>query len=252
MHRKLKRAKILIENVLGIEIISSRTKKSIINEAVNFEKQAIFIAIPKTGTTSVNSQLKQIGNPIIPNHHLNIVQIRELIYIHLLKETLGTNMAYPNNNFPTDCLLRKKASELFNSFFKFSAVRNPWARAVSLYFRREGIILKDKMTFDEFIDCHFYASDTCNHPTLNKNQYDWLCDEKGKIIMDYVYKVEEFKNAINEIEKRTDGRVKLINVNRNYNPQSKSKDYRDLYSDFTRKIIQKRFEKDIDYFKYKF
>ena len=70
--------------------------------------------------------------------------------------------------------------------------------------------------------------------------------------MDFVYKVEEYENAIDEISKITNGRLLLDNVKRNVNPNSKSSDYRNMYNDKTRKIIEKRFEKDIDYFKYTF
>lgn len=223
-----------------------------INEAVDLEKELIFIAVPKTGTTSVRSQLKQKGTPIIPNQHLDIVQVRDLFYVYLLKKTLGTNTTYPNESILDDKALRKQASEMFEACFKFSAVRNPWARAVSLYYRREGVQVKDKMTFEQFCENHFYANDTCLHPTKHKNQYDWLCDEEGKILMDYIYKVEDFETAITELDELTKGKVKLMNVQRNYNPKSLSRNYRDLYNDATRDMIAKRFEKDIDTFKYTF
>jgi hypothetical protein len=243
----------VIEKTFDIEISISKSVKSlIINEAINFEKEVIFIAVPKTGTTSVRTQLSQVGTPIIKNPHLNICQIRDLIYVYLLKETLGSNRTFPDGNIPSDNALREKANNMFDSFFKFSAVRNPWARAASLYFRREGITLKDEMTFDEFCDKHIYASDTCSHPTLHINQYDWLCSKNGEILMDYIYKVEEFENAINDIKTLTNNRLILDNVKRNLNPKSKSSNYRSLYNDKTRKMIEKRFEKDIDYFKYVF
>ena len=255
MQKIKQKIKKTIEKTFDIEI--SRTKLffdlqnpklQIVNEAVKYEKKIIFNAVPKTGTTTVRTQLSQAGIPIIENPHLNIVQIRDLIYIYLLKESLGTNSTFPNSNMPSDSALREKAAKIFDSFFKFSAVRNPWARAVSLYFRNEGIELKDKLTFDEFCENHIYASDTCSHPTLHKNQFDWLSSAEGHILMDYIYKVEDFENAINDIKNLTNSRVTLQNVKQNQN--SKSTNYRNLYNDRTRKIIEKRFEKDIDYFKY--
>ena len=176
----------------------------------------------------------------------------DLIYIYLLKENLGINKLFPSKNIACDDVLRKKAAKIFDSYFKFSAVRNPWARAVSLYYRTEGIRLKDKITFDKFCENHIYASDTCHHPTLHKNQFDWLASKNGKILVDYVYKVEEYKKAISEIKSLTNGRLVLDNVKRNVNPNSKSNDYRNIYNEKTRKLIKKRFEKDIDYFKYTF
>jgi hypothetical protein len=239
------------------KFLSTRRKKPIINEAVHFDKRVIFIAIPKTGTTSVRSQLKQPGKALIKNPHLNINQIRDAIYFYLLKETLGTNKTFPNADHPNDDALRQKAETIFHSFFKFSGVRNPWARAVSLYHRREGVSLEgprlnDRMSFETFCENHIYASDTCRQPTLHKNQLDWLTSPQGDMLIDYVYKLEDYDRAIDEIKDLTDGRLILDNVKRNVNQNSKSRDYRDLYNDTTRKMIQKRFEKDIDYFKYTF
>lgn len=227
-------------------------ERLILNEAVNFEKECIFIAIPKTGTTSIRSQLKQQGTPLIGNPHLNIVQVRDSLYVYFLKHALGKNKSFPSESIVLDADIHSKAKEVFDKFFKFSAVRNPWARAVSLYSRREGVKTKDKISFDEFCKNHIYASDTCFHPTLHQNQLDWLCDRNGQCIMDYVYRLEDFEQAINEIAERTDGRVQLKRKNANRNPDSNSCSYRDLYTEETRNLIAKRFEKDIEFFQYTF
>ncbi len=70
--------------------------------------------------------------------------------------------------------------------------------------------------------------------------------------MDYIYKLEEFSKAIDEIREHTNGRIQLKYKEVNQSSKSKSKTYRDLYTDHTRQLIAKRFEKDIDYFKYTF
>ena len=79
--------------------------------------KCIFVEVPKTGSTSIRNI---IGHPEKP--HLNICQIAHEIQ-----------------------------KEKFYAYFKFGFVRNPWDRAVSLYERREGLQMKSKMTFDEFI-----------------------------------------------------------------------------------------------------
>lgn len=226
------------------------------NEAVNFEKECIFIAIPKTGTTTIRNQLRQKGTAIVEAPHLNIIQIRDLLYVYFLKTAVGTNRTFPTaEGIFDDNHWRKKSTETFNNFFKFSAVRNPWARAVSLFFRQDGLYkgrMPEELTFATFCDRHIYASDTCTFPTLHKNQIDWLCDENGQLIMDYVYKLEDIDIATQEIKQRTEGRVLLTNNHDNKNPNSPAENYRDMYTDKTRKIIATRFTKDIDHFKYTF
>lgn len=253
MNRIVSKSKKIIQSVLSdCSLSETNEQPNLLNQAINFEKQVIFIAIPKTGTTSVRSQLTQKGKYLIPNPHLNITQVRDSLYTYLLKETLGKNRSFPTEGLPSDEELRRSSNEMFTSFFKFAGVRNPWVRAVSLFMRREGIRLEKAMSFEEFCEQHIYASDTCHHPTLHHNQLDWLCDESGQCLMDYIYKLEEFDDAVDDIEKRTQGRIVLKKLKRNVNPNSMSVRYRELYTDRTRRLIAERFAKDIEYFNYTF
>lgn len=223
-----------------------------LNEAVNLDLACIFVAVPKTGTTSVRRQVAPSGEALIPNPHLDIVQIRDALYIYFLKTELGKNQSFPSEGILSDSEIRQQASDAFERMFKFSAVRNPWARTVSLYLRREGVQVEGAMSFDKFCEKHVYASDTCIHPTLHRNQIDWLCDESGECILDYVYRVEEFEVATRQIAARTQGRIDIRSERLNANPRSKARNYREMYTDRTRRMIERRFEKDIDYFKYVF
>jgi len=224
----------------------------ILNEAVNHETESIFVAIPKTGTTSVRDQLKPTGTPLIPQPHLDIVQIRDALFGYLTCRAMSGNFSFPTAGVPTTRQVQQQARDIFQSYFKFSAVRNPWARTVSLYARREGVQVRDHLTFEEFCERHLYASDTCRQPTLHKNQSDWLCDEEGRCLMDYVYKVEQFEQAIGDIADLTNGRIVLTHKTLNTNPHSMSRNYRDMYTAKTRDLIARRFERDIDMFQYAF
>jgi chondroitin 4-sulfotransferase 11 len=230
----------------------SNPSQLLLNEAFNESLRCIFIAIPKTGTTSIRTQLKQEGDFLIPNPHLNIVQIRDCIYPYLLRRNVGMNNGFPTSGIQSDHQLRNTALSCFDEYFKFSFVRNPWSRAVSLYFRKEGHSMSQFMDFQSFCSQHFYASDTCLHPTLHQNQLDWLTDLSGKLLMNYVGKLEAFDQAIQIINESTQGRIRLQFKHENRNPRSLATSYRDFYDDRSREIIAKRFEKDIDTFKYSF
>jgi len=50
----------------------------------------------------------------------------------------------------------------------------------------------------------------------------------------------------------TNGRINLQFLVANKNPLSRADRYRDMFTDRTRQLIAKRFEKDIDTFRYAF
>jgi hypothetical protein len=139
MSKLVAKTKILIWNLFEKRIRERRIGRLILNEAVNFEKSCIFIAVPKTGTTSVRIQMQQAGEPVISNPHLDILQVRDSLYVYFLKKTLGQNREFPSDNVLSDKAIHDQATEVFQNFFKFSAVRNPWARALSIYSRRERV-----------------------------------------------------------------------------------------------------------------
>ncbi|MEL7401555.1 MAG: sulfotransferase family 2 domain-containing protein, partial [Pseudomonadota bacterium] len=89
------------------------------------------------------------------------------MYTYLLKQSLGGNTEFPTNasEVLSDDEIRERATDIFKRYFKFASVRNPWARVVSLYKRREGVKVSDRMDFEVFCEGFKYASDTCSHPT---------------------------------------------------------------------------------------
>ena len=88
---------------------------------------------------------------------------------------------------------QRRGREQFDSYFKFGFVRNPWDRTVSLCNRREGLTLKEKMSFDEFVDWINYASATCIHPALYRYQLDWFVEPHGNILVDFIGKFEKLE-----------------------------------------------------------
>ena len=212
---------------------------------ISHKYKCIFVEVPKTACTSIRAV---VGSP--PKTHLDIWQIRnEMIggwthYRGLRNRVLRRMYRF----LPAE--IRKKIGERqFNTYFKFGFVRNPWDRTVSLYERREGIQMADKMTFEEFVEWINYSSDTCIHPTPHKNQLDWFVHPDGSVIVDFIGRFENLKEDWSFVCNRLGIKVRL--PHENYNVK-KQKHYTDYYSDKTKDIIEKKFKVDIDYFGYKF
>lgn len=182
---------------------------------VSDEFKCIFIEVPKTGSSSIR---RIIGEPAKP--HLNICQIAH-----------------------------ETEREKFYGYFKFGFVRNPWDRAVSLYERKQGMQLKSKMSFEEFIEWMKFSSCTCIHPMPHRYQLDWFVNPHGEVMVDFIGRFENLQNDWAKVASKLGANRELSRVN--VNPDSRQH-YTEYYTDKTRKIVLERFAVDIEYFGYEF
>lgn len=212
---------------------------------ISHKHKAIFVEIPKTGSTSVRAM---IGFP--PKPHLNICQIKHLM------ESSWTHYSREWDKVLASVYLllpKKKRSEIgekqFHLYFKFGFVRNPWDRVVSLYFRNQGLQMKEKMSFTEFVEWIKYSSSTCVHAAPHTNQIDWLVDSSGNVLVDFIGKFENLEKDWEFVASQIGLPTKLPHKNKN---KEKRKPYPEYYSKRTEKIIEDKFKVDIEYFEYKF
>ncbi len=145
----------------------------------------------------------------------------------------------------------KLENELFNSYFKFSFVRNPFDFLVSLYFyinpaKRHSIhsMVKD-MDFKDFVKWHI----SVNHPC----QVDFITDPNdGKMLVDYIGRFETLEKDIAIIRKRlnikTGGSVK----HKNPSIHRLRKDYKVYYDEESRKLVENHYQRDLCLLGYSF
>lgn len=214
----------------------------------------IAIAIPKTASTAI-SQVQII------THGAKWNKTRQPGF------TLGTRTHASLSEYR-----QVMPEDQFQQMFKFGFVRNPWDRAVSLYFNRER--LHNLSTFPAFIQNHVAASDCAILPTYKRSQLDWFKDpETGEVLADFIGKFENLRddldyclNIIRERYLQTYGSLEDFKTDAidtlKMHPSteshlhkeiaSKTEFYRDYYDDTTRDIIRERFAEDIEYFGYEF
>lgn len=137
----------------------------------------------------------------------------------------------------------------YDTYYKFTFVRNPWDRVVSLYNRREGIQCRGHMTFEQFVDNIQLCTDTCTQQGLKpvRNQYDF-CHINNIQHVDYIGR---FENIQRDYDKICDTvgipRERLPHANK-----TSDRHYSTYYNDDTRQIIGQKFAIDIDRFGYKY
>ena len=132
----------------------------------------------------------------------------------------------------------KKSTKLWSSYFKFSVVRNPWDRALSIYLN-ESQNQNLSVDFDKWIDEKF--SQPCR---AYWNQSDWLTDD-----IDFIARYENLEEDFRSICERLN-----INLTLPYYPNNRTSHshYSLYYSTENMNKLFDWFRKDIDKFGYQF
>lgn len=195
------------------------------------------------------------------------------IFVHIPK-TGGTSIADPDysqggRGALIDCLgkddimqqghvraagLRDRIGEDWNHFFKFTFVRNPWDRLVSLY----HYFLQDaeKRASDlgrRIAQCLDFASfcrqlDELNLDPHFDQQVSYMIDYEGDLIIDYIARFEALEAEYRKICVHLGIPARELPHYR----RSEHCDYRSYYDDECREIVLKKYRDDIKLLQYEF
>src|SRR5215211_4245991 len=150
--------------------------------------------------------------------------------------------------------------DAWDEYYKFAFVRNPWDRLVSWYsmvtkFPKEGnelwrYVRDNSSTFEEFI---YNCTDEVEimkgvYYSFAYNQLDYVTDEGGNLLVDFVGRLENFDEDVQEVFSRIGVGLELVP----HKNRSKHQHYSTFYTPETEMIVRERFKRDIEYFGYEF
>jgi len=191
-------------------------------------KKFIFIDICKTAGTSINKTFSKKYKCIGKHHSITNIVGDFSFCTNLTKEQI-------------------------DKYFKFTFVRNPYDRIVSLWLW--GV----KSTYKEYNFKQFVLG--IKNKKFDDHNFvryipmvDWLCDKSGKIRVDYIGRYENLEDDFAKVCKKVKvNKLPLEKINtaeyRNRKPRKK---YWEYYDDETRDVVTEIYKKDIDKFDYKF
>jgi len=190
----------------------------------------IFVHTPKTGGSSLRRAYNSANYWSVIDH-----DIRDVNYKYLKEYNLDI------------------------SCFCFGFVRNPWSRFVSAFnwLKLGGNCEGDKhdrLTYlgkiENFDDFVMHCND--NNKILGqlhfKPQNEWICDDHGTILLDYIGRFENFQEDFTDICKRRKIPVRKLHQTN----KSQSMNYTSYYNERTINIVANMYKRDIELFNYDF
>lgn len=161
---------------------------------ISHHHRCVFVHIPKCGGQSVETLfLRDLG--------LTWEQRAPLLMRQAVVGELGPPMLA--HLLARDYVaLRYLPQELFDEYFKFSVVRDPWARAESTY---RFLALDRLMSFDRFAQQYAPGAATDRAHRMHwflRPQADYLLDDDGRLLVDEVIRLEDLDEELPRIAER--------------------------------------------------
>ena len=135
---------------------------------------------------------------------------------------------------------KNKHEKIFESYFKFAFVRNPWELEVSLFKWFKRVLPAYNMTLTNHLR---------SRSRTNKLGFDiWICDKNGNNLVDFIGRFENLQKDFNIIcDKIGIPQRELPHKNK-----GNHKHYTEYYDDEAREIVAEKYAKDIEYFGYEY
>ena len=182
-----------------------------------------------------------------------------------VRTALGGDIFSAHKHFTARELRNVFDDAIWNACFKFSFVRNPWDRLVSWWSMIDnarnhvdqdqppnsffGYVLKRAKTFEDFLlRCDDEIVDSDGHKWIFRNQIDYLVDDAGSLIVDFVGRFERLQEDFNEISYRLGRSPTTLPWTNN----SRHASYTEYYTPATAEIVARRYSRDVAQFGYQF
>jgi sulfotransferase famil protein len=211
--------------------------------------RAIFVHIPKTAGTSVEVVLGMHGDKqdigIVP--YFNQTLDQEHLYGRDLQHMTAARLKAALND-----------DAVFDSYFKFTVVRNPWDRLVSTcawldqkWAKGQALVPAE---FDRLVRqmyAAFLAAKASSAPFLLSAhlspQFPYVLDDELRLLVDFIARYENLPQDWRRICERLSVDIALPS-----RMKSHHRPYREYYSDQTREMVAEIYALDASLFDYAF
>ncbi|MBX2849572.1 MAG: sulfotransferase family protein [Acidiferrobacterales bacterium] len=207
---------------------------------ISDRKQFIFIHITKTAGTSIRAALQpySIDTPTDKWHSF-------LRRFDLPKD-------YRRFKFPRHAFLsaadKKIPNDLYQSYFKFAVVRNPWDRLVSSYHSDYGL-KKERNPNRKYQQPVSFYDYLCKQRQRKNFQLERIVNLEGDIDLDFMLRFEQLNSDIEALGNQIGVDIEL--PHRNHSLRKKNR-YQDYYDQQSKEYVGKFWREEIELLGYQF
>jgi len=205
---------------------------------VSHTHQFIYFAVPKTATHAIRFALRE---------HLRENDWEQVELFHHSRLPFSEFKELSHGHITASEAQQALGEKVWNSYFKFAFVRNPFDRFISYsFFRnkhselfRKSKLAKMKLSFQD---------KSVLKDALFQPQFKFIENENGKSMLDFVGQYENLQEDFNFIAERIGiPSAKLKSLN-NTNHQN----YRQYYDEELKELVGNYYQRDIEFFDYSF
>lgn len=183
--------------------------------------------------------------------------LANVIFVHINKtggSSIEAALGLPFQHRTARELLAELGPRRWSERFSFAFVRNPWDKVASHYHFRvktnQTALRTNGISFNDWVREAYGEHNPryYDQPKMFMPQVEWLTDDAGRILVDFVGRFERLEEDFLEVCRRI-GRERVTLPHRK---AASRLPYRELYEPDTVEIVGRRFEDDIRRFGYCF
>ena len=205
---------------------------------ISHRHQFLFFAVPKTGTHAVREALRE---------HMGDEDLEQAGLFVKKRLPFPEFDGVPHGHLTTQMIRPVLGDEMFERYFKFAFVRNPFDRFVSYC----AFMTRDRDIFQrtpQAIMQHFLLVEPPEKHILFQPQHTVLADGNGRLLTDMVGRVEDMQSSYDAICARIGIPSRALEqVN-----GSRRGDYRQYYTPQLKDAVASRYALDLQLFGYEF